>query len=308
MSTAPNVFGESESKLSLEHVAPVAAKESDASKVTGIVDWLVRNGPLWARIPAVAAVLFVFLAPAVVLVWRPKPERWLKAAGLTETNQLQMAASTAAVAHQDKLDALLKKVDLSLADRAQMSEEFGDMKHELQHLNNPQDEAPWKIFAKTSPNDYFGFKLFPSDHCLLIARVEQGQADTQWVRDPNRIAGNTSGGAKNEQDAVLRNDGEDRLATVGLPANAATMLMSAEISELLARGGRPLAVPVQAGSGCLYPHPGTPQETWAAYINKCQQPVTRVYGDGCSHVQIYDHCANTWGPVVWQFCAASHRP
>ena len=295
MGIAPNVFGENEGKLSHERVVPLAPKDNNASKVTAIVDWLVRNGPLWARIPSVAAVLFVFLAPTGMLVWRPSPEKWLKAPGLAEGNQLQMAASTAAVAHQDKLDALLKKVDLSKADRDQLAEEFGDMKHELQHLNNPQDEAPWKIFAKTSPNDYFGFKLFPSDHCLLIARVEQGQADTQWVRDPSRLTG-TNVGQKNEQDA----------AKLRLPANVATMLMSTAMSGLLERGGRPTAVPVQ--SGCVYPHPGTAQETWGAYINKCQQPITRVYGDGCSHVQIYDHCANTWGPVVWQFCAASHRP
>jgi hypothetical protein len=307
MTTAPNLFGESEGKLSVERVAPVAAKDGDRSTVTDIVNWLVRNGPLWARIPAVAAVLCVFLAPITTLVWRPNPERWLNAAGQTEMSQLQMAASTAAVAHQNKLDTLFDKVDLSKSDRIQLKAEFGDMKHQLQHLNNPQDQAPWKIFAKTSPKDYFGFKLFPSDHCLLIARVEQGQADTQWVRDPIGSTGNTNPDSKIEQDAALRTGGEDRLAALRLPANAAMLLMSGAASGLLERGGGPpKADPVQAG--CIYPHPGTPQETWGANLNQCQQPVIRVYGDGCSHVQIYDHCAKTWGPVVWQACAASHHP
>jgi hypothetical protein len=307
MSTAPNLFGGNEDKLSLGSPVPVAAKDGDRSTVTDIVNWLVRNGPLWARIPAVAAVLCVFLTPIATLVWRPNPERWLNVAGPTETNQLGLAASTAAVVHENKLDTLFNKVDLSLADRAQLKEEFGDMKHQLQHLNNPQDQAPWKIFAKTSPKDYFGFKLFPSDHCLLIARVEQGQADTQWVRDPVRIAGNTNADSKNEQDAQLRTNGEDRLATLPLPAAAGTVLMSAAMSGLLERaGGRLIAAPMQAS--CVLPHPGTAQETWGAYLNKCQQPVTRLFGDGCTHVQIYDHCANTWGPVVWQFCAPSHHP
>lgn len=308
MSTAPSLSGDNEGKPSLERVAPVAAKDGGASKVTEIVNWLVRSGPLWARIPSVAAVLFVFVVPNALLVWRPNPERWLKTAGQTEAGQLQMAASGAVFAHQGKLNALLNKVDLSEADRAQLKDEFGDMKHELQHLSNPQDQqASWKIFAKTSPNDYFGFKLLLSDHCLLIARVERGQADTQWVRDPIRITANTNADSKTEQSAVLRPDSGGRLATLRLPAGAATLLMSTATSGLLERwGGLPMADPVQAG--CLYPHPGTPQETWGAYINHCQQPVTRVYGDGCTHVQIYDHCANTWGPVVWQFCAATHHP
>ena len=307
MTTAPNVFGDKGGGLSREPVAPAAAKDGDRSTVTDTVNWLIRSGPLWARIPAVAAVLFAFVVPNVLLVWRPNPERWLKAAGQAEAGQLQMAASTAAVAHQDKLDTLLQKVDLSKTDRDQLREEFGDMKHQLQHLNNPQDQAPWKVFAKTSPNDYFGFKLFPSDHCLLIARVEAGQADTQWVRDPVRIAGNTNADSKNEQSAVLRTDREDRLAAPRLPANAAMLLMSSATSGLLEGWlAGPRADPAQAG--CKYPHPGSPQETWGAYINECQQPVTRVYSDGCSHAQIYDHCARTWGPVVWKFCAASHHP
>jgi hypothetical protein len=180
-----------------------------------------------------------------------------------------MAGSTAALVNQDKLQTLLnKKVDLSKADRDQLKEEFGDMKHELQHLNNPQDEAPWKILAKKSPDDYSGFKLFPSDRCLLIARVEGKEASAQWVRDPIRIAGNNNADSTNEHDAVMRTD-SDRLAALPLPANVATLLMSAAMSGLLERGGEgPMANPVQAGSGCVYPHPGTPQETWGAYINK----------------------------------------
>lgn len=301
MSAAPTLSGDNEGKPSLERVPPVAAKDGDAS--TGIVNWLVRSGPLWARIPAVAAVLFVFVWPTAQLVWRPNPERWLKAAGQTEAGQLQMAASGAVVAQQGKLNALLDKVDLTKADRSQLNEEFGDMKHQLQHLSNPQDEqAPWKIFAKTSPNDYFGFKLLPSDQCLLIARVEAGQADTQWVRDPIRTTGNTKADSKNEQST-----GGASPAMLRVPAGAAMLLMSTATSGLLERWERQsMAHPVQAG--CLYPHPGTPQETWGEHMNQCEQPVTRVYGDGCTHVQIYNHCTKTWGPVVWQFCAASHHP
>lgn len=308
MSTSPNLFGDNEGKPSLERVAAVAAKDGGANKVTEIVNWLVRSGPLWARIPSVAAVLFVFIVPSALLVWRPNPERWLKTAVQSEAGQLQMAASGAVLAHEGKLNALFNKFDLSEADRTQLKEEFGDMKHQLQHLSNPPDQQePWKIFAKTSPNDYFGFKLFPSDHCLLIARVERGQADTQWVRDPIRITGNANADSKDEKSAVLRPDGGGRLAPLRVPAGAATLLMSTAMSGLLERwGGLPMADPVQAG--CIYPHPGTPQQTWGAYINQCQQPVTRVYGDGCTHVQIYDHCTNTWGPVVWQFCAATHHP
>ncbi len=264
-----------------------------------IVNWLVRSGPLWARIPAVAAVLFVFVVPSVLLVWRPSPQRWLKVAQQAETSQLQMAASAAAIAHQAELNALLDKVNLTAADRSKLKDETGNINHQLQHLTNPKDEGPWKIFAKTSSDDYFGFKLLPSDQCLLLARVERGQADTQWLRDPARITGSTNANPS----AAFQIERKGAAETPG----TATLLMSVASVRWLERlHPRSVADPAQAS--CLYPHPGTPRETWEAKIDQCQQPVTRVYGEGCTYVQIYDHCTNTWGPVVWQFCASSHHP
>jgi hypothetical protein len=203
--------------------------------------------------------------------------------------------------------------------RQKMQQVFSKVRHELQHLSNPKDAAvAWTIFAKQSPNDYFGYKIFPSDKCLLIARIEKGQGTSEWLPDPNR----TVAALETLQDIPLTprhfvkpqsqtpnvqvseapfdgNDGPLRLRPAVFNSLTDEQPGLAQLPPSIDKA------PVQGT--CLNPHPGPFSAVWGAYINQCQQPLYRRWNDGCAHVQMFDHCQNVWGPVVWQYCAANHH-
>jgi hypothetical protein len=220
-----------------------------------------------------------------------------------------MGATTDVTSEKDKLKLILGKPDLTSDDRNMIERQFSDLDHEISHLSNPKDDVKWTVFEKTSSRDYFGYKLFPSDLCLLVARLEKGTATTQWLRDPIHITIDKNpkpGNAREFESSILANvefvDHSNRFSLLG----ASFKTISIHDSDGL-EASLPERSPA-AQSSCLNPHPWAYQEVWGAYVNQCQQPVFRQWNDGCRHVQLLDHCTNTSGPVVWQACNPSHHP
>jgi hypothetical protein len=180
------------------------------------------------------------------------------------------------------------------------------MDHQLAHINDPRDEnVKWTIFEKTTKKDYFGYKLLPSDKCLLVARIENGAASTQWLRDPYHPAGPETASAAGSSRPRFEETLEARV-------EALRAALQSQLHFVVSAAGSDVEpswdLTRQAQGACLNPHPWPYQEVWGAYVNQCQQPVYRQWNDGCRHVQLFDHCANAWGPVVWQVCVPNHHP
>ena len=200
-----------------------------------------------------------------------------------------------------------------------MGSTIPELNHELAHLTSPVDNVKWVTFAVEDKKDYFGYKLFPSDRCLLIARIEHGFAKVQWLRDPNSAkppdVPKASGRPLIIKCVLLKQSIFDRWPQCYLIEICRLESQSA-IQGLVDEDAVKPVTPKQSNAlhsqqiqaGCLNPHPWQFQQFWGGAINQCQQPMYRRWADGCTQVQIFDHCQNFWGPIVWQFCAASHHP
>jgi hypothetical protein len=279
-------------------------KETKTEDSNAMLVWLAKHGPTWARIPAMITGIVIAAVPTLLLL-NNAVERWVfHSANNSVAGQLQMAASADTTGRGATLHTLLSKTNLSDDDKKALGQQVADMDHQIGHLSNPKDDVQWTVFAKTTTKDYFGYKLFPSDKCLLIARIENGAATTQWLRDPYHPAATVSAASPvahlgYSKWSALRT----RLVALSSYSQESRFFAEQE-PELDPRSGQPQ--PAQAS--CLNPHPWAFQATWGSYINQCQQPVFRQWNDGCRHVQMYDHCANIWGPVVWQICVPNHHP
>lgn len=277
---------------------PAGAKSTDSS----ILLWLAKDGPRWARIPAMCAGLLVAVVPSLLLFVNGFRAVKGGVAEAPTATQLQLGISAKLKAEQDELDQKLKDA-LTQGDREKVVSQFGiEIKHEIDHLSNPVDQAAqWRIVEKNATNDYWGYKLFPSDGCLLIARVKGDYYGSQWIRDP-RFHTND-----HVAEAIITPgiEAENVIFARNLhPAVYHPMTDGAEPEDFVQYQDSTHLQPVQAS--CLNPHPGAFAQSWGPYINQCQQPTYRRWADGCVHVQIYDHCQNVWGPIQWQFCAARH--
>jgi hypothetical protein len=294
------------------HATANHSESSSSTSDNTILLWLVKNGPRWARIPAIVATLVITIVPTLLLVGNSLT-KWRQAAAEKPANtQLQLAAAGDLSARGALVKTTLEKPNLGDDDKKFLGKQFEEIEHELWHLNNPNDNVAWTTFAKKSTNDYFGFKLFPSDQCLVVARVENGNASSQWLRDPNRPNAPlvATGGVAPKPTALPRVATSPllRSALLELPDRLGPYLhgqVGTAVADLAQLQDSPTELrPVQGY--CLAQHPGNFQFWWGAPINQCQQPIFRRWADGCAHTQVYDRCQNVWGPVVWQFCAANH--
>ncbi len=273
-------------------------KPTDSS----ILLWLAKDGPVWARVPAICAGLLIAVVPSLLLSINEFKAVKGSVAEAPAATQLQLGVSAKLKAEQDELDKKLKDA-LTQDDREKVVSQFGvEIKHEIDHLSNPVDQAAkWIIFEKKASKDYWGYKLFPSDGCLLVARVEGDYYGSQWLQDPRYHTNNHAFNTPITPQVRTA----DAIFARGLRAAVYRPSIDAVYRPVLFQ--LPDSIHLQEVQGsCLNPHPGQFQQTWGPYTNQCQQPTYRRWADGCVHVQIYDHCQNIWGPIVWQFCAARH--
>lgn len=280
-----------------------APKAEDSNPV---LTWLAKHGPRWARIPAIIIALLVAALPILPLISSNVERLMYHSASDAVGDQLEMAATGELTGRSEILHGLLNRANLSDDARKAFAQQTAETDHELWHLNNRNDDVAWTVFEKVTKKDYIGYKLFPSDKCLLIARIENGLARTQWLKDPYQPAAQESPtGAASQPRPGLSEALKTHLAALSNPLQASLVLASD-------RHGSDLKLSrdqsQEAQGQCLNPHPWNYQETWGPYINQCQQPVFRQWNDGCRHVQMFDHCANAWGPIVWQVCVPYHHP
>jgi hypothetical protein len=292
--------------------------KADRKTDVSVLNWLAKDGPKWARVPAILAILLVALASPAVLVINSVKGLTPKIADSNAAKELQTAAVTDVIVRNDLLKKAISDLKKGSPLTAEEQSNLDDITHQLGHVTNPLDDVKWVVFAKKDKQNYFGYKLFPSDHCLLIARIENGAGRVQWLRDPN------SAPPPPPQDvpkptAAAFSTSPDTLNFQPLKVVLASLVKGVTpTSDFNFPAAKPLAEEIQGLGGaipaedeqanCLNPHPWPFQETAGPYFNQCQQPIYRRWADGCFHVQVFDHCANVWGPVNWQFCAANHHP
>jgi hypothetical protein len=316
-------MGDREAGPQAANPGPGKTDSGSGSGFEAAIVWLVKSGPKWARVPAICITLLAALSSPILMIrsqFFGAPEGGQRLDRKEPAaSQLDMTTSGKVASDEKTVEDAIGNPQLTNDERQKIQLVFSKVRHELQHLNNPTDAAvPWTIFAKKSSNDYFGYKVLPSDQCLLIARVEQGQGTSEWLTDPNRTVAvlvppqESAPASKRPLASNLQAPAVEVSGAAFGGDDGALHLIPAEFKALIDERPNfahlPPSVektPVQGT--CLNPHPGPFAGTWGPYINQCQQPFYRRWNDGCAHVQVFDHCQNVWGPVVWQYCAANHH-
>jgi hypothetical protein len=292
-------------------------------------DWLMKNGPAWARIPAILTALIVGISSPAFLIYDKIIHPSAMSSSGTDlktsapdpaaTKQLQMGATGQGSSDLDRIDsALNSKEPIGPEARAKLQADLRKVKHEMKHLASAEDAVPWRIFDRQSNKDYFGVKVYPSDKCILLARIENGQSSAEWLNDPNHPnpteISSPEASPNHSQNTFPSQPLAPQPAQSLRPTSQSGMLFTPAKYTLANLEGTTQQIgtadnleKTQMQGTCLNPHPGQWSGGWGAPINQCQTPFFRRWNDGCSHVQVFDHCANVWGPVVWQSCAAFHH-
>jgi hypothetical protein len=173
------------------------------------------------------------------------------------------------------------------------------------HTNHKADDDPLEIpiVPDADQNNFLRFQYYAkTDRCLLIHRREGGVDHSQWIRDPmyhshdvdqkmnvGMKALDISSGAPGNRVA----DFIDRL----FPAASASAILDVPALSDVAK-----PEPIQTNF-CVNPHQGTFRYWWGQPIDQCNSPMYRQFGDGCTHYQIYNRCANSWdGRIFWVTC------
>ena len=129
-----------------------------------------------------------------------------------------------------------------------------------------------------------------TDKCVYVIRVEVGKIYHQWIKDPLYHNHDVHKAWSSSRPVLL--PPESFSATVML-APAGAWKFPADALQ---------AAPVQA-QNCVNPHPGNFKYWWGPPFDSCNSPMYRQFGDGCTHYQIYNRCANAWDSrIFWTFC------
>ena len=289
-----------------EH-ARAAPSSRDSLETT--LDWLIKSGPRWARVPAVLLTVAVTLSSPIAVMrhWLfppDKPDPTLSAKD-PAASQLDMTSVAKTSIDYAAINTVINRPDATDDERSKAKAALATTMHRFNHLSNVKDAVPWVIFGKRSPNDYFGYKFFQSDKCLLISRVENGQGTAEWLSDPNQPVASASAAAA-ALPAVRESARPDEVRVLEAAWGEGRKIdVQGLSSDSLLNSPGVEKSPVQ--SGCVNPHPGVPVVAVGPAINSCQTPTFRKWADGCSQVQIYDQCTRVWGPVVWQACSKVHH-
>lgn len=286
--------------------------QTDSGDLNPILIWLCKSGPRWARIPATVGALVLTIGSPFFAWFHPALETKSAAVIVDKKSPdnatLDMAASAKATGEQVVLEHAISGDGVSPEDKEKAKAALKKIVHQMSHLTNPNEASvQWNVFGRTTPKDkdYFGYKVFPSDRCLLISRVENGVATAEWLTDPNKPqldGAPAASHASAERPAdpgvqpVMYVDGQPRIS-----------LGEAPVRLLSVSGGVPGGASPQGGM-CLNPHPWAYQDIPGASIDGCQIPIFRRWADGCTLVQVINRCTNFAGPIVWQYCAPVHHP
>jgi len=158
------------------------------------------------------------------------------------------------------------------------------------HFNHDAQDHPEETAIDASRKIYYRY-FANSDHCVFIRRQTGDHDQTQWVRDPSY----------HEHDVDTGHP-----AVSGQHAAVVTTEWSA--MSRLGRAIDSLLPAASAGSNCLNPHPGQYRYWWGPPMDQCNSPMYRQFGDGCTHYQIYNRCANAWDSrITWTNCVQQHH-
>jgi len=172
-----------------------------------------------------------------------------------------------------------------LADVAALEDELATAYH--------SNEDPAEQTMLTDGAYKLTYKYFNSDKCVEIFRLEGDVQTHQWLKHPLFHHHDASLPQSGQLSSAIPSDGAKEQPLVE------DLLIPAARAQSL--GDRPERQQVQAT--CQNPHPGGFRYWWGPPIDQCQSPMYRQFGDGCTHYQIFNRCANVWDPrIFWTFC------
>jgi hypothetical protein len=140
------------------------------------------------------------------------------------------------------------------------------------------------------PDNYIHFRFYSkSDKCVEILRKEGGEHyPSQWIKDPRYHRHDTHNASV---------DPDQNHPAWTRPAEALAFVQSGELFPFQKLEMKPVQ------GFCINPHPGNFRYWWGQPIDACNSPMYRQFGDGCTHYQIYNRCANAWDPqIYWTYC------
>lgn len=289
--------------------AAASNSETNSDNLEGALYWIVKSGPRWIRIPGIFMAAAVALSSPIVAIHNGLVTLEATIAPKDPVaNQLTMTSGAKTWGDFAAIEAVLGQPNANSEDKAKAEKALQTTKHRMEHLSAANDDVHWVVFGKKTPDDYFAYKIFPSDKCLLISRVEHGQGTAEWLTDQNLPTSQSA-----PSSAALPSAPSPRsLNAVFLqsdPSRHASLLQTGSDGE--PRIDLSEAFPDEkyaVQNGCIANHPGTPSVTTGPQIDSCHTPTLRRWSDGCLQVQVFDKCKNIWGPVVWQACSAVHHP
>jgi len=167
----------------------------------------------------------------------------------------------------------------------------------IYHYQTAKEDPPEQIIFVDGANK-LTYKYFGSDKCFEVFRSEGDTQTHQWLKHP----------LYHRHDLELPKSAETRDApATKAPRHEAKkswslsedlLIPAAEAQSLEDHPERQ-----QVQGACQNPHPGAFKYWWGPPFDQCQSPMYRQFGDGCTHYQIFNRCANVWDPrIFWTFC------
>jgi hypothetical protein len=166
-----------------------------------------------------------------------------------------------------------------------------DDEHFKWHATHETHEPDWTLISRVDDGNLLEYKYYKdTDHCVLLLRKQNGDANTQWIRE-----------SVFARRSAKENEPKVRKSIINL-ADILVGTAYASPQDPSAPGGH--LEPVQMG--CVNPHPGIFQWWWGPPSDQCWSPMYRRFSDGCTHHQMFNRCYNTWDPNIWwDYCTGN---
>jgi hypothetical protein len=198
------------------------------------------------------------------------------------------------------------ELDLAAMKRAQDAEHYEWHQKHPEDPQSPEKEPQWQVVSRDSHN-YVLMRFYgATDRCLVVRRMVQDRVmDLQWLKDP----GFKDGRPLTSPVADLRRGGRRSLAALSGPMGASLAFLAPPYGSLAHDPAPSPALKPEAVQGlCANPHPGNFTWWWGPPADQCWSPMYRRFGDGCTHYQLYNRCANAWdGRIFWVACTPGAR-
>lgn len=180
--------------------------------------------------------------------------------------------------------------------------------HANWHTKHSEDDPKYADIFRIDAKNFSQYKYYDkTDRCLVIARTVDGfPLKADWIHDPNY----DDNGQRKPFPVTTNSEPSRKRSVATLQARLGTPIAAwiPPVQTASFRHSVPDAElnPVSMQGPCLDPHPGAFNWWWGPPADQCWSPMYRRFGDGCTHYQMFNRCANAWdGRIFWVSCTPS---